>query len=785
MFVSWIAFPAALLVICLGLGLLVDRLAARTVPIVLVAPLGGAGLIVVTQVLTMPPAGATLTVGATLALAAAGFGVGRGRLAELRNVGWAACAAVVVFLVAGLPVIATGAPSFAGYTVLGDTVVHLAGAEELLDRGRDADGLPASNYASTFRSYYVDNAYPAGGATALGSVARLVGADVAWTFQPFLAGLLALLTFAIAGLVEPALGSRRRAALVALIAAQPATLVAFTMQGSLKEIAVAAMLATLAALVPAAAGSDKGPRAAVPLGIAAGACVGALGPSAAIWILPLLAGWVALAYGAGRSPGQLAAAGGVVVLVAVLAASQTLVLLETATSVATSVASTGEVGNLLRPLDLDQSIGVWLTGDFRVAPTGIALFATRVVEAFVLGAAAFGVAWCIARRAWVPLLYAGTLVAGGVVVVLRGSLWADAKALAIVSPALLTLAMLGVCGYADRHRALAVVAGAGIAAGVIASNALIFRSASIAPHDRLEELADIAGDVAGDGPTLFTEFDEFAPYFLRDAQPEAGALLVRSPGDATSTGRGAAADLDAMPPEVLARFGVVITRRGPVGSRPSSDYALRRRTEHYDVWQRRGSTGRVVERVPLGTPRAPLGVVSCARARELAGRARREGGKIVAAAAPVALTANPGRDDQPPGWREDPDDPALTLPSGGGQAETQVVVPAAGRYEVWLEASVGRATRVLVDGEPVGTLRNRLSGRRAAERVGAVTLGEGAHTVTLERRDGGLVPGAGGLFRPLGPVYLVPAGDRELRTVTPARWRELCAGRFDWVEVVA
>lgn len=772
-----------MLAVCLGLGLLVDRAAGRSLSPLLLLPVGGAGLVCVTQVTTTSPTTAGWTVAVVLVSTVLGFALGWRRVRELRSIGWAAGAAALVFLVAGAPVLATGTPTFAGYTVLGDTAVHLTGAQELLRHGRDADALEPSNYAVTFRNYYVTNAYPAGGPTALGALSRIVRGEPMWLFHPFLAVWLALLTLAVVALVEPVLRSARRAALVGLIAAQPALLLSFVMQGSLKEVAVTALLATLAALIPRAAAVDAGWREAVPLAVAAAAAVGVLGPSAAVWAAPLLAGWVVLALVAGRSVRSLGVAVGVMAVAGLALVSQTLSLLDTATAVATSVATAGEAGNLLRPLDLDQALGVWLTGDYRVAPTGVLLVGTRVVEALVVLAGAFGIAWCVSRRAWVPLLYVGTMVAGAVFVVVRGSMWADAKALAIVTPAVLVLAMLGMMGHFERHR---VVAGGGVALlllGVVVSNALIYRSASVAPYERLEELRAINEEFAGEGPTLFAEFDDFGSYLLRDMQPEMGALLLRGAGTASS--QDAAADVDAMTLLEVDRFPTVVTRTGPIGSRPSSAYRSTDTTERYTVWRRREGPVGIAERVPLGaTPRSPLEKLSCGEARALARVAQRYGGGFVIASSPLPVVVNPARDDRSTGWRQDPDDPQLTLPSGSGTATATVQIPAAGRYEVWLEGSIGRETQVAIDGDSTGSVRNRLSGRKVAERLATVQLRRGAHTVSVRRTGGGAAPGAGGLFRPLGPVYLVAVGHSELRNVAASAWRELCEGPLDWVEVV-
>lgn len=90
-----------------------------------------------------------------------------------------------------------------------------------------------------------------------------------------------------------------------------------------------------------------------------------------------------------------------------------------------------------------------------------------------------------------------------------------------------------------------------------------------------------------------------------------------------------------------------------------------------------------------------------------------------------------------------------------------------------------------IDGATVGVLRNQLSGRRATELVGMVDLKGGPHTVLLKRLGAGLSPGGGGLFRPLGPIYLVEQDRDRMLTVEPSQWRRLCDRELDWIEVAA
>jgi hypothetical protein len=232
------------------------------------------------------------------------------------------------------------------------------------------------------------------------------------------------------------------------------------------------------------------------------------------------------------------------------------------------------------------------------------------------------------------------------------------------------------------------------------------------------------------------------------------------------------------------RYPVVITRTGPIGSRPSSAYVRAFTTRHFTVWKRRDGR-RLAARLPLGdSARMPAALASCNAVRGLAEQAGANG-SLVYVEPPLAVMTDPTLSDVPARWRRDPDDPVLTLPSGGGRIDATAQVPAAGRYTVWLEGSFGRTTAVAIDGQRVGSVRNRLGGRRVAERLGTVRLSPGPHTVRVERTDPWLAPGAGGLFRTVGPVYLVREGEPRVGTVPATRWSSLCGRRLDWIEAVA
>src|SRR5262245_41083284 len=113
---AWVVFPLVLGALSLGLGLLVERIAGSPLPWPLLLPVGSTAMIVVSSLAVMSPWPALVT---PLVAGLAVFGLVLGALRRID--GWALAAGVAVFGCFGLPVLATGTPTFAGYIKLDDT----------------------------------------------------------------------------------------------------------------------------------------------------------------------------------------------------------------------------------------------------------------------------------------------------------------------------------------------------------------------------------------------------------------------------------------------------------------------------------------------------------------------------------------------------------------------------------------------------------------------------------------------------------------------------------------
>lgn len=801
---SWIVFPAAALALCGGIGLLVERAAGTRIFGPLLPGVGLCGLVVVTQVTTTWAWSAPATVWVALALALAGAVLGRARLRRLRPDGWAVAAALVTFAIAAAPVVLSGSATFAGYTVLADTSIHVMGAEALLDHGRDFASLPDSTYRGALVSYYNGSAYPAGAPTALGTISRVVGADPLWTFAPFMVLLLAQLALALYALAGTALPRGALRAGVATVAAQPAIVFTYALQGSVKEVGAASLVGLIAALVPWYVGRREegdGPRPVVVLAVATAAAAAVVGAVALVWAGPLLA--VALVLGTRRAPGHgrldTIVSAGVLGLVVLALSVQTLNGLGTYLDVTNSGRTPeARTGNLKQPLSPAQSLGVWLRGDHRDRPDGPRKPATILLEILVAATALLGAVVLARRRIWAPPVFLAVMAGATVLLAWQGTNWSDAKAYMIASVAPVFVALLGAAyllrdaGVPRLGRAAAAAALTAIGLGVLASNALAYREVSLAPRDRLEELASVADRFAGKGPVLTPEYEEFAKVVLRDLAPESPvegwrsrALQLADPAHApnllgTSVENGQLADA------YVRQFPLMVVRRGFSESRAPEGYRLAWQGRWYDVWQRDDAARKVLATLPLGRGRQAAAVPDCAAVARLADTARAAGGTLTYVAREPTPIFAPGRVKHAWNWVTESGDPDAVALFGPGRARGAITVTTPGRYVVWMETRVGRPAQVLVDRRVVGQVRDRLNPRRSAERVAVVDLPAGRHTVEVLVGGGGLRPGDAGVNRIIGAIGFTREDSARLpvRTIPVARWRELCGRSLDWIAAV-
>ncbi len=792
-----LVYPAVLAALCLGAGLLVDRLTGRWVPAPLLLVVGAAALIGLSQLTTYAAAIAPATPYLMLAAALAGLALSRERVGELaRGLAgspWPALAALLAYVVALAPVLASGRPTFSSYLALADSAVHMLGADYLLRHGQSFSHLDLRNSYGRFLDEYYNASYPSGADTLFGGSAFLLHLSLIWCFQPFNAFVLALST-GPAWLLARRMGlARWLAALAALTSVLAALDYAYELLGSVKEIMALPMILALGALVVEHRRWLRGPpaRAGVfALVVAAG--VSALSVAFGAWALAaalVLAGVAAVGLRTGelRARGLLAStAAGLVVLL--VAAWPTWSQLSGSLRVARAIATTGNPGNLGVPLHTIQVLGVWLRGSYKLSPHGASLAATHVLAALVFAGVLLGALRLLRARAWALAGWIGLMLLAWLVVTRSVTTWAEAKTLVLTSPVLLLLAWGGAGALgAVRPRVAGAAAVAlfslAVAGGVLASDALQYHTTNLAPTARYDELASLNARFAGRGPTLFTDFDEWSLYVLHDLDVGGPDFIASPPALAgVSAGEGYPVDLDAAPPAALVAYPLIITRRNPELSRPPAAYRLLWRGAYYEAWGRvRGAPVAASHTLLAGTP-----AQQCARIAAVAASAGSGRGRLVAARAPQVVQVPLLGSPHPADWGHEQQ--GLVMQRSGALA-ARFSVPRAGRLNLWVQGELMPAVTLRLDGRELPGISDQLGGNslvaNSAPAIG-LRLRSGEHRIVVSLAGETLAPGQEAAAF-LAAIFLTPASSAEERALDEAPvgdWRSLCAVSHQWVELL-
>ncbi|HWT92622.1 MAG TPA: hypothetical protein VN238_06470, partial [Solirubrobacteraceae bacterium] len=747
-----------------------------------------------------------LTLPVVVVAALAGLLVGRARLRVLRPDPWLAAAALGVFAVYAAPVVLSGKPTFAGVSVLPDTAHQLSLAWMLPRFGPDVAALPEGALQDSVGAYFASE-YPMAAQAAFGTTAPFGVLDLAWLYQPFLTMIGVVGCLAVVALVAPWLESPRRRAVMAFVVAQPALVVAFALQGSIKELAGVWLIVTGVAVAAEIVRTGARPRGLLPLGVVAGAAVGALGPTGGLYFVVMAVvfavAWLVRQHQTGEARlGRTLLWFGAAAAVAAVACLPVLDGLGQSVSVGRDLASQDEdLGNLADPLSLFQALGVWLSGDYRFRPeTALNAVLVAVTAALAIG----GAVVALRRAMWGALLLAGTGLVVSAVLLAAGSPYTDAKVLMILSPALLLLAALGASAAlrsareAPRWaRVLSVVPALALTAGVVGSNALAYHDVTLAPYDRYSELLEIDERLAETGPVLVTEYDEYLKYLLRDVpgrtEPEWGLDYNDDAfgGDARSDARRPSIktphDPDDLVPESIASLGFYITRRSPVASRPVGNLDLWWRGRYYEIW-RRSERPEPLVHVPFGkTIFQAGGRAGCTTVERVAREAEAQDGVLRYVERRPVVPFVTGAVPLPAGWRLGGGYPGAVVPTRAGRLESSVEIPQAGTYRIWVEGSFGRAITITVDGKRVGEVAQEIGNPGQWFPIEVRDLPAGRHTVVVEAGRASLAPGQGGSegdLRHVGIIDFQPVADEEraVRTIPASRWRTLCGQWLDWIE---
>jgi hypothetical protein len=793
-------YPCVLAALCAGAGLLVDRLSGRFLSPALLLTVGAAALIALSQLSTYIYPLAPATPYLMIALAAAGLALERRRARALvRRLGrspWLALVSVLAYVIALAPVLLAGRVSISSFMTLSDSAVHLIGADYLIHHGQHYAHLDLRNSYGQFIDNYYNTSYPSGADTLFGASAIPLGLSLMWAFQPFNAFMLAT----AAGPAWLLAGHMRLrgewAALAALSAVLPALVYAYELFGSVKEITALPMILTLGALVVSHRRWLRvGFARAIPFGLVAAAGISALGIAFGAWALAaalVLAVVLCTELRDRRSkPAErrrVVLALGVGLVAALTAAWPTWSDLTGSLKVANEIASTTNSGNLHSPLRAEQVLGVWLNGSYKLAPIASALTLTHVLIVITLLAAVCGAVHVLRIREYALAAWIALTLLTWVTISHWVTTWGSAKALMLTSPVVILLAWGGVAALRSLpRRSLSLVSATLLAftllAGVLVSDEMQYRASDLAPSARYEELASLDSRFAGRGPTLFTDFDEYSMYELRDLDV-GGPDFVYPPAALAGAagGYGDPVELYRISPSALLAYPLIVTRVDPSTSRPPAAYRLLWQGAYYQVWGRRPGAPAALAHVALSGPPS----AQCTSIQHLAARASADGARLVAARSPELITIALARSPHPASWGRERK--ALVM-SSPGTLTSAFALPTGGSWDVWLQGDIMPAVQLRVDGRPIASIAGQLSGNSLVpDTVPAipVRLAAGAHSLSLTRKRAGLGPGETGAAV-LDAVFLTPAGARSAATldsVPASAWQSLCGRRYQWVEIV-
>lgn len=777
-------FPIVLAVLAVGCGLLVERAAGVELSPAMLLPLGIATIVVIAQ---FPIAVGLewLTTAVVVIAAVAGL-----RLAPpWRRQGWERpllLLALGIFCVYAAPIVLAGDATFAGYIKLDDTSTWLAITDQVMENGVDTSGLASSTYEATL-DYNLGDGYPYGVFLPLGIGHALLSTDVAWLIQPYMAILAVALALVLWTLAGRAVEDRWLRAGAAFVAAQPALLFGYYLWGGIKEMAAAMLLAASVALLAPVLDERPRLRPLLPAAVTMAALMAVLTPAGMVWLGPALLGAAALAWARqGRAPVRLAAGllGAVVVLALPVLATGKLL-----PAVSDPLTDASALGNLIEPLPVTQIVGIWPVGDFRLSPDDS--FVTAVLIAMAIGLAIAGTWSLLRRRIDLTALYVIGVVVGSLALFVLGSPWNGAKALAAAGPAILLAAGIGAAGLVRSGRRFeAAVVGGLVIVGVLWSNVLAYREVWLAPRGQLVELEEIGDEVAGEGPTLMTEYQPYGVrHFLRDADPEGASELRRRLvplAEGGSLEKGEFADTDRLALDGLLVYRTLVLRRSPSQSRPPLPYSLLSRGDYYEVWQRPETgapTFGILEHEGLGTGLDIGATASCARVAALAATAP-DGALLVGATAPPIAFIGLGALSHPADWPVEEADPRLVTPASSGTISAEYSAPRPGEYEFWLGGSLSGEVELSVNGKGLESERELLNNDGQYVPLGEASLDEGPNDLELSFERGGWRPGATAYQGPVGPLVIRPAtAEEQVVSVPVDRSGELCGRRLDWIEV--
>ncbi len=329
-----------------------------------------------------------------------------------------------------------------------------------------------------------------------------------------------------------------------------------------------------------------------------------------------------------------------------------------------------DLGNLAQALSPLEALGVWPAGEFDATPTSAGAPAIAFYVGALIGFVALVLGLIRERRERSWVLPALLVAMAGVYILaaIFSSPYIAAKALAILAPVVMAIALRGT--LAERGPALAL--GAVLILAAAGSSFLVIRNAPVGPDSHASQLETFQALVEGE-PVLFLGRDDFIGWELRGSGEVTGIVTNfydvedARPRFKKGEGGGEKFDVDAVFPATLDSFRYILATTGGPASGVPPRFREVKRTPDYVLYENTGRTGR---RRTLDEGTAPGVVLDCTDPEQRA-IARGRGTALVWNTKPVLAG--------PDGWT--PSDTA----TDGAPATMKIEIPEAGRWLISLE----------------------------------------------------------------------------------------------------
>lgn len=642
--------------VCVGsllFGQAIVRLCGAAYWTWLSAPVGLAAMILVAVASLHAPGGATTTAVllAVLLVVAAVWVLGshdhRPPLAGLAG-------AVPVALLSGVPFAAAGRAGTLGWSFDNDMAAHL-----LL-----ADGY-RSSVVRHFNALLPD--YPLGPHALVGVIAQGTGTGVDAAFAGL--SMASVILLGLTGLSAVRAPRWWAAPAVCTVVGMPFLAASYYAEGSFKETLQATFVLGIACALLQTQPPLRRHARWIPVALIAAGSVSVYSVPGLAWPVALLGVWLlgtavrtvadhgvagTLRCARGGLLPVLAGAG----LVVVVLVPQIPRIHRFLTNDKSHIPKT-DIGNLAGRLPVWEAFGGWGSGDFRFGPPDA--LTNGVWVGVVLALVVFGAVWAIHRREYVLVAATTTALIIWALTDRSQSPYVAAKALVILAPLLMVLAIRPLV---ERDRAgVAMPAWWWLAAPLLAGLLLFrvgdsswraLRQARVGPTDHTRELRALQPTL-DHRPTLFLGNDDFLRWELDETPVQAPVVglpvLPFRPEKPWTYGRNY--DVDSLPTDTLNTFDWVIAPRDAASSEVPAELRLVRRTRNFLLYRR---TATIAPRSVLAEGGTAAAKLDC---RTAAGQAIVRGGGVASVRAPDVVAAVPALG---------PGDPAtVSLPLGPGR----------------------------------------------------------------------------------------------------------------------